>query len=309
MDRLTNLEVFNKVVETGSFTAAAERLGLSRAAVSKHIMQLEDRIGVRLLNRTTRRVSPTEMGRAYYDRTARILADLEDADHAVSVLQSEPKGKLRVTAPNSFASNVLGRVATEFLKRYPEIELDFILNDRVVDIVEEGLDLAIRIGDLTDSSLIARRLAPFRRALVASPAYIAEFGGPQSLEDLRKHNCLRYYFPGRYPGWRFVAPDGTERVFEPAGRFAVNNGVVGVEAAVQGLGIGFVPTFIAGAYIRDGKLVPLLPQWKPREVSIHAVYPPNRHLSAKVRVLIDFLVERWSPEPEWDRGIIDLLAA
>jgi DNA-binding transcriptional LysR family regulator len=309
MDRLTNLEVFNKVVETGSFTAAAEKLGLSRAAVSKHVKDLEGRLGVRLLNRTTRKVSPTEMGRAYYERTTRILADLGEADHAVNVMQTEPKGKLKITAPGSFGAKAIASISADFLVQYPEIQLELGLNDRVVDIVEEGFDLAVRIGELTDSSLIARRLAPFRRILVASPEYVQRHGEPKAVQDLRNHNCIRYQFPGRPPGWRLIGPDGREHSVEVAGNFTVNSGAVVVDAVVKGLGIALVPTFSAVDHLCAKRLVAILPQYRPRDTAIHALYPPNRHLSAKVRAFIDFLIARWSPEPEWDRAIGDCIAA
>ncbi|MEQ8166997.1 MAG: LysR family transcriptional regulator [Alphaproteobacteria bacterium] len=300
MDRLTNLEVFGKVVETSSFTGAAEKLGLSRAAVSKHVMQLEERLDARLLNRTTRRVSTTEVGRAYYERAVRILHDLEEADLAASQLQDEPRGTLRVSAPMSFDPGRLGAFAADFLAQYPDLHLDLALNDRQIDLVEEGIDVALRIGELKDSSMIARRLAPFRRTLVASPGYLESHGTPETPDDLRHHNCVRYSFPGRPPGWRLTGPDGQRHEVDVSGRFYVNNAAVVAQAVIQNVGIGMLPTYLSGYHVKEGRLRPVLPRYRTSEVDIYAVYPPNRHLSAKVRVYIDYMVKRWSPRPDWD---------
>jgi DNA-binding transcriptional LysR family regulator len=300
MDRITGLSVFTKVVESSSFAAAARHFGLSPAMVSKHVVALEERLGARLLNRTTRRVSPTEIGRVFYERATRILADIDDAEQAASALQATPRGLLRVNGPLSFGTRQLAPAIADYLAACPEVEIDVTLTDRIADLVEEGFDLAIRIGRLADSSLIARRIAPCLIVACASPDYLAKRDAPQQPADLAGHNCLGYSYAALRNEWRFTSPKGVESV-RVAGRLNANNGDVLRLAALRGEGIILLPSFLVGDDLAAGKLVPILPGYAPDALVIQAVYPHSRHLSVKVRSFVDFLVARFGQEPEWDR--------
>jgi DNA-binding transcriptional LysR family regulator len=302
MDRLASMNAFVRVVETGSFTGAAERLGLTRAAVSKGVMQLEQQLGARLLNRTTRRVSPTEVGLAYHDRCLAILADLDEAERAVSSLHDEPRGRLKINAPMSFALLHLGVPIVDFMARYPEVMVQLMMNDRLVDMIDGGFDIGIRIGALADSSLIARRIAPARRVLCAAPDYLARHGEPAHPDDLKGHICLSYGHLDTKARWTFDGPDGEATVIVD-GAFCVNNGDVLCQAALCGRGIVTLPTFIVGPEIKAGRLVAIMKDWSLATQDISVIYPPHRYLSAKVRVFIDFLVERFGDEPYWDEGL------
>jgi DNA-binding transcriptional LysR family regulator len=300
MDRVTSLSVFVKVVEGSSFAAAARHFGLSPAMVSKHINTLEERLGARLLNRTTRQVSPTEIGREFYERATRILTDLDEAEQAASALQATPKGLLRLNGPLSFGIRHLAPAIVDYLAACPEAAIDVTLSDRVVDLVDEGFDLAIRIARLADSSLIARRIAPCRIVACAAPAYLKKHGAPRRPADLVAHNCLGYSYAALRNEWRFIGPDGAESV-RVAGRLNANNGDVLRLAALRGEGIVLQPTFLIGDDLASGKLVSILPGFVPDELAIQAVYPHSRHLSVKVRSFVDFLVARFGQDPEWDR--------
>lgn len=301
MDRLAMLEVFVAVAERGSFTRAAEELGLSNSAVSKHVMALEERLGARLLNRTTRRVSLTEVGQGYVERARAILADLEEADAAAGSLNDEARGTLKLSAPFSFSERHLGGVLADFMAAHPRLEVDLSLNDRFVDIVDEGFDLAIRIGALRDSSLKARRLAPVRRVLAASPAYVEKAGPLETPDDLAAHTCLRYSISG--DTWELEREGEAGRIaarIRAAGPLRVNNGDMLRDVALRGGGIANLPTFIIGEDLAAGRLVRVLPGWCASTIAMYAVYPPGRALSAKVRLLIDFLAEKFGPVPPWD---------
>ena len=304
MDRVTSLSVFAKVVESSSFAAAARHFGLSPAMVSKHILSLEERLGARLLNRTTRQVSPTEIGREFYERATRILADLDEAEQAASALQATPKGLLRLNGPLSFGIRHLAPAIIDYLAACPEAAIDVTLSDRVVDLVDEGFDLAIRIARLADSSLIARRITPCRIVACAAPAYLKKHGAPRRPADLTAHNCLGYSYAALRNEWRFTGPDGAESV-RIAGRLNANNGDVLRLAALRGEGIVIQPTFHIGDDLASGELVSILPGFVPDELVIQAVYPHSRHLSVKVRSFIDFLVARFGQDPEWDRWRAD----
>jgi DNA-binding transcriptional LysR family regulator len=305
MDRITSLSVFAKVVEVSSFAAAARHFGLSPAMVSKHVVSLEERLGARLLNRTTRQVNPTEVGRQFYERTMRILADLDEAEQAASALQSTPRGLLRLNGPLSFGVRQLAPAILDYLAACTEAEIDLTLTDRIVDLVEEGFDLAIRIARLADSSLIARRIAPCRIVACAAPAYLKRHGAPRRPADLTAHNCLGYSYAALQNEWRFTGPDGVEAV-RVSGRLNANNGDILRLAALRAEGIVVQPTFLIGDDLASGNLVPILPGFAPDELVIQAVYPHRRHLSVKVRSFIDFLVGRFGQDPEWDRwrGVI-----
>ena len=300
LDNLAAMAVFARVVEDRSFTQAADALGRSKSAVSKAVSQLEDRLGARLLNRTTRRLSLTEAGTAYYERAARILAEAAEADSAVSALQDEPRGTLRINAPMSFGQRHLAPAIGGFLERYPELRLDITLSDRFVDLIGEGYDVAVRIAALPDSSLIAAKLAPNRRVVCASPDYLARAGTPRHPQDLRQHNCFGYTYQATGNTWRFVGPEGPATV-RVTGSLTANNGDILKAAMLQGLGLGLVPTFSIADELKSGELVVVLPDYIDTETSVYAVYPHSRHLSAKVRAFVDYLRDRFGPEPYWDR--------
>lgn len=307
MDRLDDMLAFIKVVDTRSFTAAADRLNLSKSVVSRRIGELENRLGARLLNRTTRKLSLTEVGQAYYERCTRILADLEEAEQAVADLHAAPRGRLRVNAPVSFGVMHLAAAVAEFVERYPAVEIDMDLNDRYVDLVDEGYDLAIRIGRLRDSSLIARRLAPARMALCASPAYLIKHGTPQSPDDLANHQCLIYTNLATPDVWQLQV-NGETRAVRVSGPLRGNNGELLRDAAVAGMGIVMSPTFLCGNALSSGTLLSFMADSLPSDAGVNAVYPQNRHLSPKVRVFVDFLVQRFGPRPYWDCALLDTLA-
>ncbi len=303
------MAAYVRVVEAHGFTAAAERLGWSKSVISRRIAELEERLGVRLLNRSTRRLSLTEAGRAYYERCVRILADIEESEAAVASLHAEPRGRLRVSAPMTFGMLHLAPAVAEFLRRCPQLEIDLALNDRFVDVIDEGFDLALRIGTLADSALVARRLAPCRRIACAAPSYLAERGEPGTPAELAGHDCLLYSYLAAADQWSFADAAGAEQAVRVAGRLRVNNGDVLRDIAIAGLGIVMLPTFIVAGALADGRLRPVLCDWRPAEVALHAVYPHNRHLSSKVRTFVDFLVARFGPEPYWDAPLRKVLEA
>jgi DNA-binding transcriptional LysR family regulator len=302
MDRMAGMAVFTKVVGAGSFSAAARGMNLSQAYVTKQIQELESWLGARLLNRTTRRLSLTEVGSGFYDRCMRILDAIEEARSAAGALQTVPRGRLRINAPVSFGLLHLAPAVTEFLETYPDVSIEMLVNDRVVDLLEGEFDVGVRIGRLRDSSLIARRIAPIRLAICAAPAYLARHGAPKTPDDLANHNCLEYtYFESRGE-WRLLDPAGSEIAVPVSGRYLANNADVLRSTALAGGGIILAPTFLLGEDLRAGRLVRLLPEYPPPEQALHALYPPGRHLSAKVRSFVDFLVARFGGEPVWDRG-------
>ena len=297
MDRLTTLDLFVRIVDAGSFAAGAEQLGLSRALASRAILDLETRLGTRLLNRTTRRLSLTEAGAAFYRRAQRITADVVEAEEEATALHARPRGLLRVNAPMSFGVLHVAPAMAGYLERYPEVSVDLTLNDRVVDLLEDGTDLAIRIGRLADSSLIARRLAPCRILLCAAPSYLATHGTPAHPSDLIRHRCIAYAYGGDRGEWVLTGPEGEVRIRIGA-RLQINNGDA-IQAAIrEGYGIARQPDFIAAPDLAAGRMVQILPEWRLPELGIHAVYPPTRTLSAKVRSFVDFLAERFA-RPSW----------
>jgi DNA-binding transcriptional LysR family regulator len=300
MGRLRTLEAFVRVAEIRSFSEAARRLRSSKSAVSRQVAALERELGARLLHRTTRSLTLTEAGRGYLERASRILADLDEANASVSRLQSAPRGRLRVNAPMSFGFLHLAPAVPDFLARYPEVEVDMIMNDRFVDLVDEGFDVAVRIGQLQDSSLVARQLAPICRVVCASPAYLRARGIPDSPEDLKTHECLLYSNVAVPNQWHFTASDGRQWTVEVKGRLSTNNGDALVAAALAGFGMVYHPTFIVGRHLQAGTLVKVLEQFVHQTAVVSAVYPHARHLSPKVRAFVDFLVERFGPRPYWD---------
>src|SRR5262245_41166855 len=293
MDKLTSLKAFTKVVQHGSFAAAARSLRLSRSAVSKYVIDLEQELGVQLLNRTTRSAAPTENGRAYYERAVAILADLEEADLAVARLHAEPRGLLRVNAPMSFGTLHLGPALAEFMEKYAELQIQLTLSDEQIDAVHEGFDVTLRIAELASSSLIARRLLGVARVFCASPAYVERHGAPEHPKDLKNHQCLTYGFLATGNQWKLVGPDGEHWIPVPW-KLCANNAEVLEQAALKGNGIALLPTFIAAAALSAGDLVPVLERYRAPDIALYAIYPPTRHLSSKVRLFIDFLVPRFS---------------
>lgn len=297
MDRLAAMTAFARVAETGSFSEAARRLRSSKSVVSRQIAALESELGVRLLHRSTRALTLTEAGRSYFDQLVRILADIDEANLSVSHLQAAPRGRLRVNAPMSFGIRHLAPAIPDFLARCPEVEIDLTLNDRFVDLVDEGFDMAVRIGQLIESSLVARRLAPLRRVVCASPAYLAARGIPTTPDDVAGHECLCYSNMSAGNEWKFVDRDGRPWPVEIKGRLRINNGDAIRVAALNGLGLACLPSFIVGEDLRAGTLVPVLTEAMHQDGAVFAVYPHARLLSPKVRVFIDFLAERFGPNP------------
>jgi DNA-binding transcriptional LysR family regulator len=299
VDKLVSMRAFTKVVEHSSFSAAAREMRLSRSAVSKYVIDLEQELGVQLLNRTTRSASPTDNGRLYYERCIAILSEIEEADLAASHLQAEPRGLLRVNAPMSFGTLHLGCAIAEFMGRCPELQIELVLSDEQLDTVQEGFDVTIRIADLRNSSLIARKVVPARRVLCASPAYLRRRRMPRHPKDLRQHACLSYGHLATGAQWKLTGKDG-DHWLQVRWKLCTNNAEVLRDAAVAGRGIALLPTFIAGPDLRSGRLKAILAAYRPPELWVCALYPPSRHLSMKVRVFIDFLVERFGHKPYWD---------
>lgn len=293
MDRLTEMEAFVQVVDHGGFTDAARKMGLSKSAVSKHVSALEGRLAVRLLNRTTRRVSPTEVGLAYYDRARQVLTWAGEADNMVTAMQAIPKGALRVSAPISFGVSQIAPAVAAFLAAYPEVDVEMVLDDRFVELVAEGFDVAIRIGTLADSALKARKLAVARGVLAASPGYLAAAGAPQTIDDLGEHRLLHYSQLSTGNVWRLRGPSGDERQVRVGGRLTVNNGEALMKAAEAGLGISQVPSFMLRDALATGRLVEVLPDLPQAPLGIHAVYPEGRFPQPKLRAFIDFLADHF----------------
>ncbi len=301
MDRFADLRMFVHVAEAGSISAAADQLAVAKSAVSRRLADLEARLGAELIHRTTRRLVLTDSGRAFLERARRILADLDEAEQAVSQAHGALGGKLKVAMPVAFGIKHLGPLLSEFMVRHPGVEFDLDFNDRHIDLMQEGFDLAIRIARLQDSSLIARRLAPIRSALCASPAYLARHGTPSTAAELARHRGL-LYSNLTHPGlWHYTGPDGQPGSVTVPARLSANNGDFLCQAAMAGEGIILHPTFYLSEYLRTGALVPLLTDHTWPQVDAYAVYPPTRHLSRRVRALVDFLAERLAGVPYWDR--------
>lgn len=300
MDRFTELQTFVTAADRESFSAAADSLGLSRALVSKHIAGLEQRLGVRLFNRTTRRVVLTEAGRAFAVRARNILDELALAEGESARTQTEARGLLRVNAPVGFGWMHLAPLLPKFMAQHPGLRVDLTLNDRLVDIVEEGYDVALRIGKLTDSSLVAKKLARSDTVLAASPAYLKTHGTPKHPSELSNQACLGYHYWALRDRWPFTGPDGREITVKVSGPLDANNGDALCELAVRGLGFILHPAFYMADHLRRGRLVPVLQDWKTLELGIYAIYPPGRALPAKTRVFIDMLSKAWGDNPPWN---------
>lgn len=303
MENLEAIAIFVKVVDAGSFTGAADALGTSQPVVSKSVTRLEQRLGVRLLNRTTRRISLTEAGTELYRQASKGLALLDDAQLDIGRYQTEPRGTLRISAPTSFTVLHLQRRLAHFLERHPHVTLDVVLEDRVVDLVEEGYDAAIRISVLSSSTLIARRLAPCKQVICASPAYLERHGAPEAVEDLLTHNCIVYTLGRDARAWRVLDEDGDERLLPVHGNAYVNSGVLEQVLALEGVGIAMLPSFYVGDALRERRLVRLLEHVRLPELGVYLVYPDRRNRLPKLQALLDFLVESFAGEADWDRGL------
>ncbi len=300
MSELTDMEIFARVVNAGGMSAAGRDMGLSPAVVSKRIRRLEERLGARLLQRTTRQITLTEEGQGYYERVVGILASIEDAEGFVMRANETPSGTLKVTAPTSFGRLHVAPHLGRFLSANPELRINLMLSDDFADIVGEGYDVAVRIGALENSSLIARRLAPNHRVICAAPGYLERYGEPQTLADLADHNCL---FATHQDVWQLDGPEGPviERV---QGLLKTNSSEVVREAVIAGLGIALRSTWDVGEALKSDKLRIVLPQYREcSRVGVYAVYPSRRFLPSKVRAFIDFLAELYGPEPYWDEGL------
>jgi len=303
LDRFEDMRCFVQVVERGSVTGAAEAMRIAPSAVSRRIKELEARLGSQLLIRTTRRMSLTEAGRTFHDRCRRILADVDDAEAEASDRQGTLQGPLRVAAPLAFGTAHLSPIIIEFLRAHPQVELELDLSDRVIDLVAEGFELAIRIGTLRDSSLIARRLADVQVLACAAPALIAARGAPGHPEALKDWPALCYTGSERGDLWRYQAPDGATASVAMQVRMLSNNGTALREAAIAGLGVILQPSFLVDDAITQGLLVPLLREFTWPGVAIYTVYPQTRHLSARARTFIDFVRRRIGPCPGWEAGL------
>lgn len=293
MDRFAAMSVFAKVVELGNFARAAERLDLSTSAVSRQVADLEARLQTRLLNRTTRKLSLTEGGHAFYERCVQVLVDLEEAEQAAAQTSLVPRGTIKLTCGQSFGLLYLAPAMAEFLERYPEVKFDVSLSDRVVDLVEEGFDLGVRIGALGPANLIARKLGETKLIACASRAYLEKHGTPREPEDLGKHNCVTYAYVPDSNVWRFRDPEGVEQTVTVSGNLHANNGDLLTQAAVNGIGIVYEPDFIVGPALAARQVVRLLEGWEPAPLGIYAVYASRKHLSAKVRSFVDFMSARF----------------
>jgi DNA-binding transcriptional LysR family regulator len=298
---LQEMAVFSKVVAAGSLSAAARELGLSPALVSRRLAALESRLGVRLVNRTTRSLNLTVEGSRYYDACTRVLAEIEEADAEVSAGRVEAQGALKVALPASFGHQHVAPLVPQFATRYPKVQLALSLSDRSVNVMDEGFDVAVCIADLQDSSLAARKLAPNRRVVCASPAYLAAHGMPRTPEDLAKHNCL--VTSDFAASWEYKAPDGGSAAVRVQGRYSCDNWEVLREWSLAGLGVALKSTWDVYRQLQDGSLIALLPGYAfHSDVAIYAVYPHRRFLPAKTRVFIEFLAQSFGPEPYWDRA-------
>jgi len=298
MDRLTSMTVFVKVVDCGGFSAAARRLNMSVTMVSNHVQALEDRLGARLLNRTTRSVGLTETGRAYYERCNGILAEIEDADRAAGALHSQPMGTLKLYTNHQLV-RYLAPVISEYLARYPAAQIDVTAGERTIDLVEEGYDLAVRAFRPTESTLIVRTLSVWRHILCVAPTYFDTHPPLEKLEDLTRHNCVRYAFYPYGDDWRFTAPDESMVSVRVSGNL-VSNAAEALRVLVdRGQGIFLAPSFVVEDDIEAGRLVEILPDWRPVEFTIAAIYPHRHQLSSKVRIFIDLMAEHFARHRHW----------
>jgi len=294
MDRFSALRVFAQVVESGGFSRAADRLGLSTTAVSRQVAELEAHLQTRLLNRTTRRLSLTESGQAFYGRAVQLLHDLQEAEQEASKTAITPRGTIRLTTSLNFGTRQVAPAIAAFVAQHPAVKFDVQLSDRIVDLVEEGFDLAIRIGGGGSDNLVARKLGETRLVACAAPDYLARRGMPASPQDLARHDCFTYEYALPRSQWRFRGRDGREETVRVSGPVHSNSGDLNAALAARGAGVAFEPDFIVADELRTGRLVALLPDYAAAPSPIYAVYPTRKHLSAKVRLFVDYLAERFA---------------
>lgn len=293
MDRLKAMTLYCRIIEMGQLSRAADELNLSKGAVSKQLAKLEAHLGGRLINRTTRRLTPTEAGLAYYERAKTILESVDEAECLVTGLSAEPRGTLKISAPMSFGSQYLGALLAKYHHHYPKVIIKLDLHDRQVDVIEEGYDLVLRIAKLKDSSLIARRLASSHSVLCASPAYLKKYGEPQTPEALTKHRCLIYTYNKSSKHWLFENQQGLRKKIAVSGPLLTNNGNLICDAMINGMGIAWLPMFIVGEAIKAGSAKIILEEWRPKSADISLLYPSSKYLSAKVRAFIDLAVTHY----------------
>jgi DNA-binding transcriptional LysR family regulator len=297
---LNDIVVFTKVVETKSFTGAADALGLPKSTVSRKLAQLEERLGVRLVQRTTRKLALTEIGEAYYERCSRIVADIAAAEQVVTDMQSTPRGRLRVTASVDFSTRFLGEIVADFLAQHPEINVELEATDRVVDLIEDGFDLAVRFGQMPESTLIARKLCSLNVILCASPAYLAQRGTPKSVEELDEHDHVLFTPASRNQTWTLVNHGDQGYEFGRPARFASNNYGAVVDVARAGGGIAAISEFMVTDEIKSGTLVRVLPDWQTRPTEVHAVYPARQNVPPRLTLFLEHLAKALNPPP-WAR--------
>lgn len=303
MEQLSHMVTFARVVQAGSFAGAARRLGVATSVTSKHVSKLEKKLGARLLNRSTRRLSLTEAGAAYYEHCARIVEEIDSSEHAIEHLHARPRGLLRVTAPPSLVTQHLIPMLAEFRRRYPEVDLEFDVSNRVVDLAQEGFDLALRVTQAPAQNMIARKLARLRVVLCAAPTYLKSHGTPQQVSDLQQHECLVFSLSDPEAIWRFRA-QGQVLTVPVRAAFRANAVDPLYQLALGGMGIAQLPSFVVGQDIQSGRLVQLLPDYQPdSESDMYAVYLPHRYVAPKLRAFVDFLVEQIGPEPYWDQAL------
>ena len=305
MGRFESMDTFIRVVEAGSISGAADRLGVAKSAVSRRLKELEERLGVELFHRTTRRMNLTDTGRTFYHQSVRILDDVVEAELATSQVHGELQGSLRVALPLSFGLMHLGPAINDFLQKHPQIEFDLDFNDRKIDLIQEGFDLAIRIAKLPDSSLIARPLAPIQAVMCASPDYLDRMGTPVVPEDLLAHQCLVYNLSRDFETWHFQDTKGNLVFAKINPYLKSSNGEFLTDAAVNGLGITYIPVFITYKEIARGRLVPIMREYIRPQINAYAIYPQTRHLSQRVRAFVDFLVKRFEGTPYWDACLLN----
>ena len=300
MDRFASMTAFKAAADHDSFAAAARDLGLSRSQVNKLVINLEDHLGVQLFNRTTRKISMTSTGRAFYTRVEAILNDLAEAEAEIQDDQAEPQGEIKINAPMSFGTAHLGPALIDFMQRYPKIRIQLLLDDRFVDPIADGFDMTVRIGEPMDTpSLIDHEIVEAKRLICASPDFLKQHGTPQTPKDLTRLPCLHY---GNLPTgsrWHLTGPDGAYDI-QVNGVLCSNNGDVLRDAAVKGQGLALLPTFVAGADMQTGRLISILNDYHAPSINVCLLYPPNRHLSSRIRLLVDFLYDRFGNKPYWD---------
>jgi len=301
MLKTEEIEVFTQIVDRGTITAAAEHLQLAKSAVSRRLSELEEKLGVELFHRSTRKINLTDSGLAFYQRCTQILDDLIEAEFSVTQSHQEIRGKIKIAAPLSFGLMHLAPAIIDFKKLHPAVTFDIDFSDREVDLIQEGFDVAVRIAELKDSSLIARKLAELSTVVCASPEYLSQHGEPKTPEELEQHDCITYSYLEQPELWNFLDKNGSSIAITVQQIIRVNNGEFMRDAAAEGLGIIRQPTFISYKDIAAGKLRPILQEYTSAPVNVYAIYPPTRHLSQRVRQFIDFLAERYAGKPCWER--------